>query len=169
MSHDISFQMEIFILLGYAQIAATLSGFIGVVFVAGERSQGQASAHDASAVFHFMFAGLGALFLSLLAALVLVCFSDHENFAWRLLNGVSGAMHLFGGGRLAMETRRAETGLRSARVMSGIGLAMGLVSWVCAAGYLPRIEHFMFLLATLWTLGVTVIAFISLLMTARDR
>ena len=33
MTHDIIFQMEIVILLGYAQIAAALSGFIGVAFV----------------------------------------------------------------------------------------------------------------------------------------
>ena len=167
MSHDIIFQMEVVILLGYAQIAAALSGFIGVAFVFGERSQGRLSIHDSSAVFHFMFAGLGALFLCLMTAVLLVCYADNESIAWRLANTLGGLMHLLGASRLALETKRGQTGFRSAWIASSIGWAAGIVSLLGAAGYLISIENLIFFVATLWTLGVTVISFISLIMSPR--
>ena len=167
MPHDITFQMEVFVLLGYAQIAATLSGFIGVVFVFGERSQGRLSVHDASAIFHFMFAGLGALFISLVTALSLVCFPGNEDLIWRLANGVGALMHLGGGGRLVLETMRGETSLRGGPVVSTCGLVAGVFSLLSSAGYLSGIGNFVFLLATSWTLGVTVVSFVSLLMSGR--
>ena len=167
MSHDIIFQMQIIILLSYAQIAAALCGFIGVVFVFGERSQGHLSVHDSSAVFHFMFAGLGALFLCLLTALLLVCVADHENLVWRLANCLGGLLHVGGASRLALETWRDETGVQRGWAMSSIGAVAGIVSLMSAMGYLLSIGNLIFLLATLWTLVVTVISFISLLMTSR--
>ncbi len=167
MSHDIIFQMQIIILLGYAQIAAALCGFIGVVFVFGERSQGHLSVRDSSAVFHFMFAGLSGLFLCLLTALLLVCVADHENFVWRLANGLGGLLHVAGASRLALESRRGETGVQRAWVMSGVGAVAGIVSLMSALGYLLNSGNLVFLLATMWSLVVTVISFISLLMTPR--
>jgi len=44
---------------------------------------------------------------------------------------------------------------------------MAVVSFVAAAGYFARQEAPIFMLATLWALGVTVIAFVSLLTSAR--
>ena len=167
MSHDITFQMEVFVLLGYAQIAATLSGFIGVIFVFGERSQGRLSIHDASAIFHFMFAGLGALFISLVTALSLVCFPGSEGLVWRLANGVGALMHIGGAGRLALESKRGETALRGGRMVSVCGLVAGTFSLLGSAGPLSGIGNFVFLLSTAWTLGVTVVSFVSLLTSAR--
>jgi hypothetical protein len=43
------------------------------------------------------------------------------------------------------------------------------VSFMAAAGYLTQEEALIFMLATLWTLGVTVIAFVSLLTSASLR
>jgi hypothetical protein len=40
------------------------------------------------------------------------------------------------------------------------------VSFLVAAGYLTREEALIFMLATLWMLGVTVISFVSLLLSA---
>jgi len=40
------------------------------------------------------------------------------------------------------------------------------VSFMAAAGYLTQEEALIFMLAMLWTLGVTVIAFVSLLTSA---
>ena len=140
MSHDITFQMEVFVLLGYAQIAATLSGFIGVIFVFGERSQGRLSIHDASAIFHFMFAGLGALFISLVTALSLVCFPGSEGLVWRLANGVGALMHIGGAGRLALESKRGETALRGGRMVSVCGLVAGTFSLLGSAGINGRSE-----------------------------
>ncbi len=168
MSHDIIFQLQVFVLLVYAQIAAALAGFIGVVFVFGERSQGNLSRHESSAIFHFMFAGLNALFISLITALALVCFAESEQLIWRVANGVAAAMHLGGGGRLALETMRKETSLQAGHFTSACGLVVGTFSALCAAGYLPGIGNFVFLFGTIWMLGVTAISFLSLLMSARN-
>jgi hypothetical protein len=167
-SHDILFQLEFFFLVASAQIAATLTGFIGVVFVVGERAQGRLSTHESSAVFHFMFAGMGTLLLSLLAAVLLVCLSAHENLAWRVANGLIGLFHMTGAGRLAVETWRNESGVRRASITSGIGLAVGSACLLSAAGFLPQLENLILMLATLWSLCVTVISFISLLLSPRD-
>ena len=53
------------VLLAYAQVAATLTGFIGVVFVFAERSR-RLDDDLSSALFHLMYTSLSALFLSFL-------------------------------------------------------------------------------------------------------
>jgi hypothetical protein len=154
--------------LCFAQVAATLTGFIGVVFVFGERPHGQFDTHESSALFHLLFSALGALFLSLFAALMLVYSVANQHFAWRIANGISGSLHLIGAGRLTLEAWREASGMQRAFVASTIGLGTAGVSFAAAAGYLTPQEALIFMLATLWTLGVTVIAFVSLLISARQ-
>jgi|ERR1700689_2019384 hypothetical protein len=92
-------------LLAYAQLThyPTLTGFIGLVFVFGERSR-RVSNDRSSALYHLIHASLNALFLSPFAALLLVYLAAEE-------------------------------------------------------------QALIFMLATLWLLGVTVIAFVSLLLS----
>jgi hypothetical protein len=153
------------VLLAYAEVAATLTGFIGVVFVFGERSH-RLGGEQYSALFHLMYSSLSALFLSLFATLMLVHFAADEHLAWRICNALSGIIHLIGGGRLALETRAQKTEVRSSAIASTIGLGTAAVSLMAAAGYLARQEALIFMLATLWVLGVTVISFVSLLVSA---
>lgn len=160
---------EVVVLLAFAQVAATLTGFIGVVFVLTERPGGRLSVHESSALFHLLFSALGALFLSLFAAILLVYSPAQEHFAWRISNALSGLIHLTGAGRLMLETRRQASGMQRAVGASTLGIATAGVSFVAAAGYLPRAEALIFMLATLWALGVTVIAFVSLLIAAREN
>lgn len=167
MSHEITFQMQVFILLGYAQIAATLCGFIGVVFVVGDRSIGQLTKHDSSAIFHFMFAGLGTMFISLLTILGLVCLNDNEPQVWQIANGVSALMHLSGGGRLAIETWRHQSGVKLAHFTSSMGVFFGVLCAIAATGVMPKLQSLVFIVATLWALCVTAIAFVSLLTAPR--
>jgi hypothetical protein len=110
------------VLLCFAQVAATLTGFIGVVFVFGERPHGQFDTHESSALFHLLFSALGALFLSLFAALMLVYSAANQHFAWRIANGISGSLHLIGAGRLTLEAWREASGMQRAFVASTIGL-----------------------------------------------
>jgi len=91
------------VLLTFAQVAATLTGFIGVVFVLAEGPGGLRSIHEASALFHLLFSALGALFLSLFAAVLLAYSAADEHLAWRIANTLSGVIHLLGAGRLALE------------------------------------------------------------------
>jgi hypothetical protein len=153
------------VLLAFAQVAATLTGFIGVVFVLGERSR-RLNTDESSAIFHMLYSALSALFVSLFATVLLVYWAAEEHFAWRISNGLSGFIHLIGAGRLAIETSRQESAMQRAFVTTAIGLGTAGVSFMAAPGYLTREEALIFMLATLWTLGVTVIAFVSLLSTA---
>ncbi len=154
------------VLLAYAEVAATLTGFIGVVFVFDERSRRLGSDRP-SALFHLMYASLSALFLSLFATLLLEFYAPNEQHAWRICNGISGAIHLFGAGRLALETLRHQTDLLRSGASSTIGLGTAAVSFIAAAGYFATNEQaLIFMLATLWILAVTVIAFLSLLISA---
>jgi hypothetical protein len=153
------------ILLAYAQVAATLTGFIGVIFVFGERAR-RLGAGQSSALFHFMYASLSALFLSLFAAVVLVSSAAEEHMGWQICNFLSGAIHLVGASRLALETVRHRTEVLRSAGTSLTGLGFALASFVAAAGYLSREESLIFMLSTLWILGVTVIAFLSLLVSA---
>jgi hypothetical protein len=87
------------VLLAYAQVAATLTGFIEVVFVFAERAR-RLDGDLSSALFHLMFASLGAPFLSLFAALLLVYSVAEEHIAWQICNALSGFIYLLGAGRL---------------------------------------------------------------------
>lgn len=156
------------LLLAYAQIAATLTGFIGVVFVLGERADGRLSTNEASAVFHLLFSALSALFISLLAGLLLVVLETNEDLAWRIANGLSGIVHLVGASRAALETRHGTSGFDRASIPTlAIGFTVATANFVIAAGYHANLEAPVFMVATLWTLGVTVISFVALLMTTR--
>jgi ABC-type Fe3+ transport system permease subunit len=84
-------------LLAYAQVAATLTGFIGVVFVFGERSR-RLGNDRSSALSHLIHASLNAMFLSLFAALLLVYLAAEEHIAWQICNALSGYIQLVGGG-----------------------------------------------------------------------
>ena len=153
------------VLLAYAQVAATLTGFIGVVFVFGERSR-RLDDDQSSALFHLMYTSLSALFLSLSSALLLVYLAAEEHIAWQICNALSGFSHLLGSGRLLLETLGHKTEVRRSWITSAIGLGTAGLSFLAAAGYLTREEALIFMLATLWILGVTVIAFVSLLVSA---
>lgn len=167
MSHDILFQLAFFFLLAGAQIAAALTGFIGVVFVLGERASGLLDAKESSAVGHFIFAGMGTLFIALLTAVLLVCFASDEDVAWRFAAGVNALFHLYGGSRVALEIRRNESGLSRGRLVCGIGLLTGTACGAAAIGDAAQFRILIVLLATVWGLAVTVVSFVSLLGTRR--
>jgi hypothetical protein len=103
------------VLLAYAQVVATLTGFIEVVFVFAERAR-RLDGDLSSALFHLMFASLGALFLSLFAALLLVYSVAEEHIARQICNALSGFIHLLGAGRLIFETLGQKTEVRRSSV-----------------------------------------------------
>lgn len=59
------------LLLTSASITATLAGFIGVVCVLGDRSEGNLNTRELSAVFHLLYTAMGVLFFSLVMAIFL--------------------------------------------------------------------------------------------------
>ena len=115
---------------------------------------------------HLIHASLNAIFLSLFAALLLVYLAAEEHIAWQICNALSGYIHLVGGGHIAFDTWRQKSDILRSYTTSAIGLGTAAVSFQAAAGYLTREGPLIFMLATLWILGVTVIAFVSLLVSA---
>ena len=73
-----------------------------------------------------------------------------------------------GGGRLLTEMWQEKAGIRKGLAASSIGIATAGVSFIAAGGYLIRQEALIFLLATIWALGITVIAFVSLLLSVQE-
>src|SRR5262249_42136054 len=77
---------------------------------------------QSSALFHFMFASLSALFLSLFAAVLLVSAASEDHIVWQMCNTLSGLTHLVGGGRVALETSQHRTEVVRSSAASAIGL-----------------------------------------------
>ncbi len=71
-----------------AEVAVTLAGFSGVVFILGSRSQGQFSKSERNGLFHLLFTTCGNMLVVLIVATCLE-FSVEKLTAWRL--GCGGA------------------------------------------------------------------------------
>ena len=162
-------EFQFFLLLGYAATATTLVGFIGLIFSSEGRNKQPLNNHESSTVFHFMFGGLSALFISLLAIVALISMSNNHELAWRLMNGLSAIIHITGTIRLAIETRQLQELKKRGWIMTAVGGSMGIFNVAAAAGYLSTFSPTIFLLATMWALAVTAISFISLVITQKNR
>jgi hypothetical protein len=152
-----------------AEVAATLAGFSGVVFILGRRSEGRLSAKERSGLFHLLFTACSALVLALaLAAAVVV--ADGSQAAWRAASGLLGALCLFGSVRAAVEEVRGEHGL--SRVVAWLlpagGSVLGLACILVALGSFTDLAPAACLACLIWYLVVSVSYFISLLFTADD-
>ena len=148
----------------FAEVAATLAGFIGVVFVLGRRSEGHLTARESSALFHLLFTALGALFFSLVTPLFLGSTVD-ENVVWRVANGASGLYHLLGVGRASLEALRGHFGVPKAFTWMLFSGSYTLIpaNFATAAGYFPEVAPIVFMLGLIWFLVVTAVTFVSLL------
>jgi len=149
----------------FALVAATLTGFIGVVFVLGRRAEGQLSMHEASAVFHLLYAALGALFLSLVAGIFLII-AEEQVLIWRILNGVCGLYMLLGVGVGTAEEIQGKFGIPPKAIVWPLFISVYIsigVNFVLAAGHLLGLASLVFLLDIVLLLLVTTIMFLSLL------
>lgn len=162
-------EFQFFLLLGFAATATTLVGFIGLVFSSDRRKNESLNNHDSSSVFHFMFAGLSSLFMSLLAIVALLSMSNNQELAWRLMNGLSAIIHLSGSIRLGIESWRVHELKKRGSITTAVGGTMGVLGVAAAAGYLSSLSPTIFLLGTMWALAVTAISFISLVMPPKKR
>ncbi len=154
------------LLLTSASVAATLAGFIGVVFVLGRRSEGDLSIHEMSAVFHLLYTSLGVLFFSLVIAVFLAS-PIEQVLVWRIGNGAFGFYHLVGAGKGIIEARRGEYGVRKVIAWP---IFIGSFPIICAnfaaaAGHVPEIAPLVFMIGIIWLLLVTATTFVSLLST----
>lgn len=169
MSQEVTLYFQLYLLLAYATISATIMGFIGLVQARRTSSKGL-DGHEASANFHFMYAGINALFISLLAVLTLQALSQNLDLAWRLLNGLSALVHVVGTFRLATETWRHNK-LERYRgwLLIVIGTLVAALNIAAAAGQLPGAQVTIFLLATLWLLAINTLSFITMIVMPSEN
>ncbi len=158
------------LLLTFAAIAVALTGSIGVVFALGRRAQGNLSQRERATVFHLLFAAFSTLFFSLLVAALLAGFPASEPAVWRVGNGLAAVVHLFGGSKGVHDaTRPAYGDVNGIALATGcIGVFAGIMNAVVLFGYFPALSATVFMLATLWALVVTALAFTFLLATGGD-
>lgn len=148
----------------FAVVAATLTGFIGVVFVLGRRSEGDLSIHESSAVFHLLYTALGALFLSLVAGVFLIS-TDKQVLIWRVANGACGLYLLLGVGMGTVEELRGEFGIPRKVIVWPLfctTYALTGFNFVAAAGYFSGAAPIVFVTDIVWLLLVTTLTFVSL-------
>ena len=154
-----------------AVVAVTLTGFIGVVFVLGRRSEGGLCIHESSAIFHLLYTALGALFLSLVASVFLESTIERV-FVSQVGNGICGLYLLLGVGMATAEALRGELGIPKKVVawpILGTTYALIGVNFVVAAGYFPGAAPIVFMICIVWLLFVATITFIGLLPTERQN
>lgn len=150
-----------------ATVAATLAGFIGVVFVLGRRSEGDLSIHELSAVFHLLYTALGVLFFSLVMSVFLES-TIEQGLVWQIGNGAFGLYHLLGSGIAHVEALRGEFGVRKKVIAWPLfigGYPLIGANFAVAAGYFLEIAPLVFMIGIVWLLLVTAATFVSLLST----
>ncbi len=147
-----------------AQVAVTLAGFSGVVFVLGARAEGQFSRTERNGLFHLLLTSCGNALVSLIVAALLVGSSD-EIIAWRIGCGIAGIFVLFGATRAMLEQRRGEHSLPKfiAWPIPGIAMILAVANVLIAAGFFVSQAHIFCISLLIYLLLVSVLYFASLL------
>ena len=147
-----------------AQVAVTLAGFSGVVFVLGARAEGRFSKTERNGLFHLLLTSCGNALVSLIIAAVLVASAD-EIIAWRIGSGIVGLFVLFGGVRAMLEQRRGEHSLHRfiAWPIPVVAVILAVTNVLVAAGFFVGQAHIICISLLIYMLLVSVLYFASLL------
>ncbi len=90
-----------------AEVAGALIGFVGVVFVLGQRAVRTLNAQERSGLFHLLVGSVGTLLISVLIMILIAAIED-QAFAWRLGAGVI-TLYLFSGASIAVKEELQHT------------------------------------------------------------
>jgi len=147
-----------------AEVAITLAGFSGVVFVLGSRSQGRFTQTERNGLFHLLLTSCGNAIVALVVAAVLASSAD-ETVAWRVGCGLVGVFVLFGASRAMIEEKRGEHSLpRFVAWPIPIGATiLALANVVVASGLYVSIAHIACISLLIYMIMVSVLYFASLL------
>jgi len=156
--------MYVNLLQTIAQIAGTLAGFVGVVFILGRRSEGQISVRERSGVFHLLFTAIGALLLSLILIAALAA-TNESLMTWRAGAGVLAAYNFFGASRATAEkVRRKNLLLRSVSwVLPAGGFVVAIFASLAAIGLVEELAPLACAANLIWFLVVSLGYFVNLL------
>lgn len=154
------------ILETFAQVAATLVGFTGVVFAIGSFSQGGLSPAERHGLLHLLVPAAIVLFLSLLP-MVVSNGAEPGPLFWRAFNGLLGGVHLL---TLADATRS----VLSRQVPEPIPIHIGMVvigyttvvaNFIVVLGFISELAVLVYLISLLWFLVVSVTQFMLLILS----
>lgn len=153
-----------------AGIAGTLVGFVGIVFIFGQRTERRLEGRESSGLFHLLWGALGALFQSLLMLIALAEFGD-ELSVWRAACGIT-ALHI-AVGMIKVHFFERPTGAnrlqpvirRGLSVFAACVLALNVVA---AAGAAAPAARAAFALAMVLALTVSITYFLAML-TAESK
>jgi hypothetical protein len=162
--------MYVNLLQTIAQIAGTLAGFVGVVFILGHRAEGQLSERERSGVFHLLFTAICALILSLVLVAVLAATKENP-MTWRAGAAVLGAFNFFGASRATIEKLRRKNLLLLA-VSWGFpagGFSVAVFAGLAAIGLLADLAPLACATNLIWFLVVSLGYFVNLLVPRKRR
>jgi hypothetical protein len=125
---------------------------------------------ERSGLFHLLLTAAGALVFSLIVAAALAS-SIAESAAWRGGCGLLGAYGFFGASRAALEEFRGEHSLPPffAWPLPIGGLLLAVANLLAAAGPLSDLAPLAFVALLIWCLFVSLVYFVSLLITDPGR
>ena len=147
-----------------AGVAATFTGFTGVIFAVGRSSRDGWSAAERTALLNLLVPSIVVLFLALLP-LVAATGIHSQSLVWRASNGLLAVIHL------ALVTTALRAALRSTLmepvplrfVLIPGGYLSGIISAVVALGYLANYAVMAFVAGLVWSLLVAAVQFVMLI------
>jgi hypothetical protein len=117
---------------------------------------------DANAAeFHVLFAGFTAVFLSLIAMVLLTTIKGHDDVVWRFIIAINGLLHVNGSYRLLGHHLAARWFSKQRVAMLAIGCTNAAVSFLVVAGFLGEAQPLVLFLGILWAIAATALAFLS--------
>ena len=147
-----------------AEVAVTLAGFSGVVFILGNRAQGKFSNSEKNGLFHLLFTTCGNMLVVLIVA-ACIQFSVDEISAWRIGCGLMGLFVVMGASKAISEERRGEHSLPRplAWPIPIVALVLAVTNLSVAAGMAVEYAPVTCIALSIYLLFVGVSYFASLL------
>ena len=147
-----------------AEVAVTLAGFSGVVFILGSRAQGKFSDAEKNGLFHLLFTTCGNMLVVLTVA-ACIHFSVDEVVAWRIGCGLMGLFVVVGASKAISEERRGEHSLPRplAWPVPVVALILAVANLLIAAGVASQYAPQACISLSIYLLFVAVSYFASLL------
>ena len=152
-----------------AEVAVTLAGFSGVVFILGSRSQGKFSVAEKNGLFHLLFTTCGNMLVVLIVA-ACIEFSVDKLTAWRIGCVLMALFVLVGASKAISEERRGEHSLPKplAWPIPIIALILASANLLMAAGVSVEDAPVACISLSIYLLFVAVYYFASLLVPAAE-
>ena len=152
------------LLLSIAEVAITMAGFSGVVFILGNRAEGRFTQTEKNGLFHLLLTSCGNTIVALTIAAVLAGSAD-EVVAWRIGCALVGAFVLFGASRAMIEEKRGEHGLPRfiAWPIPLVAILLAIINVLMAAGFFTEFAYIACLSLLIYLILVSVLYFASLL------